>query len=245
MSLKKLPTNNGYTIHQILVPSLGKKLRFRPFLVKENKALMVAQGSGDPNQILDTMRAIIESCCVEKDGIDGDKLATFDFEWLMVKLRSISIDDKITVNVICDDPHEGRSPETRKQQLLVDLDNIELVDIDKYNPRVELSKNLVVMMKVPTIDTVKNLPTGDDVDDSIKRIAMQIDKIYSDEEVYDMSEYSDEDIVDWISNLTESQFDKLFAYFDNIPYCRLVIEWTCPVCGKKNIRTVEGTENFF
>ena len=217
MSLKKLPTNNGYTIHQILVPSLGKKFRFRPFLVKENKALMVAQGSGDPNQILDTMRAIIESCCVEKDGIDGDKLATFDFEWLMVKLRSISIDDKITVNVICDDPHEGRSPETRKQQLLVDLDNVELVDIDKYNPRVELSKNLVVM----------------------------IDKIYSDEEVYDMSEYSDEDIVDWISNLTESQFDKLFAYFDHIPYCRLVIEWTCPVCGKKNIRTVEGTENFF
>ena len=128
---------------------------------------------------------------------------------------------------------------------LVDLDNIELVDIDKYNPRVELSKNLVVMMKVPTIDTVKNLPAGDDVDDSIKRIAMQIDKIYSDEEVYDMSEYSDEDIVDWISNLTESQFDKLFAYFDHIPYCRLVIEWTCPVCGKKNIRTVEGTENFF
>lgn len=245
MSLKKLPTNSGFAIHQILVPSLGKKLRFRPFLVKESKALMIAQGSNDPDQILDTCRSVIESCCVESDGIDGDRLATFDFEWLLVKLRAISVDDKISVEVECDDPHEGRDPATRKTQVLLDLDDIEIVDLDKYKSTIDLGNNLVVTMKAPTIETIKNLPTGDSVDDAIDRIAMQIDKIYDNEEVFDLTEYSKEEIVDWITNLTEAQFDTLFGYFSTIPYCRINIQWTCPVCGKTNRRSIEGMSHFF
>ena len=107
--LKPLPANTSYTVHEILIPSMGKKLRFRPFLVKENKALMIAQASNDQLVMLNTLKSIVASCCVEQQPLDVDQLATFDFEYLLIRLRSISVDNNVTLNVVCEDPHDAVS----------------------------------------------------------------------------------------------------------------------------------------
>lgn len=245
MALKPLPINNAYTVHEILIPSQGKKLRFRPFLVKENKMLMIAQASEDVDEMLETLKAIIQSCCLEEKTLDVDKLATFDFEYLLVMLRSISIDQSIDLNVTCDDPHEGYPEQTRTTQIRLDLSNIEVVGIKDYTTKVKLSDDLYVLMKLPTIGLLDCIPTHVSFEDDLKRLASQIDKICTAEEVFDVSEYSTDDIENWLEQLTEQQLENLVKYFNSIPFCRIKVEWTCPHCGKHNVRWIQGISHFF
>ena len=245
MSLKPLPINTAYTIHEILVPSLGKKLRFRPFLVKENKMLMIAQQSGDTEQMFNTLKGVIGSCCVEDPPLDVDNLATFDMEYLLIKLRSISIDNIVTLSVTCDDPHNGYPEETRKTEINLNLDDIEIVGLDKYNTKVKLSDDLYVIMKMPTLSMLDTIPQPGDYQGNLEKVALQIDKICTADEVFDVSEYTNEQLEQWIEQLTEEQLEKFLEYFQNIPYCRIKVEWTCPHCGKRNIRYIEGVSYFF
>lgn len=244
MSLKPLPINTAYTVHEILIPSQGKKLRFRPFLVKENKMLMIAQASEDTTQMLETLKAIIGSCCVEEHPLDVDKLATFDFEYLLIKLRSISIDHNVELNVTCSDPHSGFEQSTRTTQLLLDLDNIEIVGLENYSTKVKLSDDLFVIMKVPSLEMLDSIPDIENYKDNLSMVAAQLDKICTTEEVFDCSEYSLEQVEQWLEQLTSTQLENLLAYFQSIPYCRIKVEWTCPHCGKRNVRYIEGITYF-
>lgn len=243
--IKPLPPNTSYIVHEFLVPSMGKKLRFRPFLVKENKALMIAQSSNDQMVMLNTLKTIIASCCVEDQPIDVDQLATFDFEYLLIKLRSISIDNNVTLNVTCADLHDGMDPQTRVSQVLLDINNIEVIGLEKYKTKIKLSDDMFVLMKKPTMSMVDNITAATDYESSIRRVMHQIDKICYDEEVYDIGDYSEQQLLDWIDGLTESQLQSMLEYFDSIPYCRIKVEWTCPVCGKRNTRYIEGVSSFF
>lgn len=244
MSLKPLPINTAYTVHEILIPSLGKKLRFRPFLVKENKMLMIAQASEDNMQMLNTLKAIIASCCVEEQPLNVDQLATFDFEYLLIKLRSISVDSNVELNVTCSDPHSGFDQSTRTTQLLLDLNNIEIVGLENYSTKVKLSDDLYMIMKVPSLDMIENIPESTDYEGNLSNVAAQLDKICTQEEVFDCSEYSLDQVEQWLEQLTSAQLEKLIEYFQSIPYCRIKVEWTCPHCGKRNVRYIEGITYF-
>jgi len=245
MSLKALPVNTAYSVHQILVPSLGKKLRFRPFLVKENKMLMIAQASENVDTMIDTLKQIIANCCVESEPLDVDNLATFDLEYLLVKLRVISVDDSITLEVTCDDPHDGYDEKTRKTRVHLNLDDIEIVGLKDYTRKIKLSDDLYVLMKLPSLGMLNNIPEGNDIDANLSKLGAQIDKICTSEEVFDASEYTPAEILNWLLGLTETQLANLLKYFENIPYCRIKVEWTCPHCGKRNIRYIEGLSYFF
>lgn len=246
MSLKPLPTNTSFTVHEILIPSKQKKYRFRPFLVKENKMLMIAQASEDPVQMLNTLKAIIGSCYVDSEPLDVDKLATFDFEYLLIQLRSISIDNIVTLNVVCDDPHDGFDPQTRNTQVQLDLQNIEIVGLQDYKTKVELGEDLFVIMKLPTLEMLQSLPQPEDYQGNLQKVAGQIDKICTTDEVFDVAnEYTLEMVEQWLEQLTEQQMENLLDYFDTIPYCRIKVEWSCPHCGKRNIRYIEGISYFF
>ena len=245
--MKQLPINTGYTVHEILVPSLGKKLRFRPFLVRENKALMIAQSSENVIEQLNTLKSIVQATCVEDQTLDVDKLTTFDFEYLLIMLRSISIDKNITLKVTCDndEAHEGMEDQPRETNVLLDLTTVEVVGLKDYNPKVKLSDDLMVIMKITNVEMLDNLPNNNDIEQDLKAVSMQIDKICTTEEVFDASEYTPEQMLDWIENLTQQQLNNLLDYFKHIPYCRLRVEWTCPTCGKKNIQYIEGISYFF
>lgn len=242
---RPLPTNTSYTVHTIKIPSTGRQVKFRPYLVRENKMLMIAQQSQDNRVMLDTLKEIIRSCCVDDHPVDVEKLATFDFEYLLVKLRSISVDSHVEVNVVCQDHHDGFDPKTRDATILLDLDNIEVVGIDQYSTKVKLDDDLVVLMKQPSLDMIDSVPNDDDFQGNLKLVANQIDKICQGEEVYDSSEYSTDQLLQWLEQLTGQQLGKLLDYFNHIPYCRIKLEWTCPHCGKRNVRYIEGISYFF
>lgn len=243
--LKPLPTNTSYTVHEILIPSMGKKLRFRPFLVKENKALMIAQASNDQLVMLNTLKSIVASCCVEQQPLDVDQLATFDFEYLLIRLRSISVDNNVTLNVVCEDPHDGMPEQSRTSQVLLNLDNIEVIGLEKYKTKIRLSDDLFVLMKKPTMEMLEEQEEVTDYESNIHHVMKQIDKICTDDEVYDVSEYTEQQLLDWIDGLTDTQLQNMLEYFNTIPYCRIKVEWTCPVCGKRNVRYIEGVSSFF
>lgn len=246
MALKPLPTNTSYTVHEILIPSKRKKYRFRPFLVRENKMLMIAQASEDTTEMLNTLKAIIQNCCLEDPPLDVDQLATFDFEYLLIQLRSISVDNMVNLTVTCDDEHSGFPPETRTTQVQLDLQNIEVVGLEKYNTQVKLSDDLYVIMKLPTLGMLTSLPQPTDYQGNLEKVGAQIDKICTaDGEVFDASEYTTEQIESWLEQLTEQQLQALVEYFDSIPYCRIKVEWSCPHCGKRNVRYIEGISYFF
>lgn len=245
MAIKPLPVVQNYTVHQILIPSLHRKYRFRPFLVKENKMLMVAQASNDVTVMLDTLKAIVANCCVETEPLDVDKLVTFDFEYLLIKLRAISIDNRVEMNVTCSDPHDGFDEATRKTTVLLDLNSIEVVGLKDYSPKVVLDDDLVVIMKQPTIETITNIPSADDYQGNLAIVGAQIDKICTADEVFLGSDYTQEQLEQWLEMLTSDQLAKLQHYFDTIPYCRIKVEWTCPHCGTRNIRYLEGVSSFF
>ena len=246
----RIPLPTDYTVFRFLIPSMGKEKRFRPFTVKENKALLAAQSTDDDVVMIDTLARIITSCCL--DELDVKQLALFDVEYLLIKLRSISISKDATLIVTCNDFHDGLPEQTRKNEIVLDLDNVEVTGLDRYKTSIKLSDTMTVKMKTPSLDVLKNIKDSDPNDsldqmlDNVEHnIAAAIDCIYTADEVINVEECSMHDIRQWIEALTEEQFLLLKEYFDTIPRCRIKMDWTCPVCGKRNVQYVEGLHYFF
>lgn len=253
----KLPQTINYSVHEILIPSLGRKYRFRPFLVKEHKALLIANGSNDLTEMLNTLKQIIKDCCLEENiDFDVDKLATFDFEYLLINLRAISVGNVVSLSVRCqhEEKHEGMDESSLMSDVILDLSKVEIVGLKDYTNKIELGNNCVVIMKLPTVNLMEKINKEaeevkkDEYTENIERIANNIDKIVNDGEVFEVADNPDfslTDMSDWISNLTSQQFEKLNDYFISIPYCRVRIDWTCPVCGNSNTLYIQGLDYFF
>ena len=246
----RIPLPTDYTVFRFLVPSLGQEKKFRPFTVKENKALLAAQSTDDETVMVDTLKQVISNCCLEDD-FDVDKLAIFDAEYLLIKLRGVSVGQSTNLIVTCGDAHDGFPEETRKNEIVLDLDNLEIVDIDKYNPHIRLSDSMVVNMKAPTLDLLKRLRVEKGLDfetdysSVLHNICIMIDNISTSDEVISGSDLSIQDLSTWLESLTEPQFMKLYNYFINFPKCRIKLDWTCPTCGKRNVQYLEGISYFF
>ena len=246
----RIPLPTDYTVFRFLIPSMGVEKKFRPFTVKENKALLAAQSTDDEVVMVDTLKQVISNCCLDKD-FDVEKIAMFDAEYLLIKLRSISVGQTASLIVTCRDPHDGFPEQTRKNEIVLDLDNVEVTDLDSYNPKIKLSDTMMVVMKAPTLDLLKKLKIEQGVDFEsdyaaiVYNICVMIDSIVTQDEVIKSSDIGVQDIEQWLEALTEDQFMKLYNYFAKFPKCRVKLEWTCPHCGKHNQQYLEGVSYFF
>lgn len=250
--MKNLPVND-YTIYTFKIPSTGEEKRFRPFVMKENKALLIAQASEDDNIMLNTLKSVLQSTCM--DDIDVDALSSFDCEYLLIKLRSISISDSVMVTFMCNgDSEKHDTQKSREYTTKLDLGKIEVVGLDKFSLDIKMSENLYVKMKLPTLETIRKITSfsngnnsDEDVFDAlIPIVASLIDYIADGEEVIRIDdEVSNEELIEWIEQLTQDQFDKLITFCKSIPYCRTIVEWDCPLCGHHNVRVISGISSFF
>ena len=242
-----MPTD--YTVFRFLIPSMGVEKKFRPFTVKENKALLAAQSTEDEIVMIDTLKQVISNCCL--DDLDVEKIAMFDAEYLLIKLRGVSINNSVNLIATCSDLHDGLPENTRKNEIVLDLDNIEVFGIEDYNPHIKMSDTMVVNMKAPTLDLLKKLRAennnnfNEDYNAIVHNIGIMIDTIVTQDEVIDANDISIQELNTWLESLTETQFMKLYAYFTTFPKCRVKLEWTCPVCGKRNMQYLEGVSYFF
>tara|TARA_B100001996_G_scaffold381009_1_gene369584 strand:- start:45 stop:764 length:720 start_codon:yes stop_codon:yes gene_type:complete len=238
MPLPKISTPT----YEMVIPSSKKKIKFRPFLVKEEKILIIAMESQDNTQIANAIKDVLESCILTK-GIKVDKLATFDIEYLFLNIRGKSVGEEIEVMVTCTDDGETKVPTT------INLDDIK-VKIDKeHSPDIKLDDELTLRMRYPSMEefiktnfsTTENL----NVDDTFKLIASCIDQIYSEEESWAGSDCTDKELSEFIESLSSQQFKQIEKFFDTMPKMTHTVKVTNPKTKKQNKIVLEGLQSFF
>lgn len=234
-----LPVQSTPT-YTLTIPSSGKKIKFRPFLVKEEKALLLAQQSEDLDVMIDTLKGIIVNCVEDK--IDIDTLAVFDIEYIFTQIRSKSIGEFSTLIFTCSHCDEDNN----KVKMDIDLTKIPIVKNPNHTNKIELFDDVGVLMKYPTIDTIsKSFGKTEDIDSVMEVVVDCIEAIYNSEEIFYAKEQTREELMEFVMNLTKPQFDKIEDFFVTVPRFKQDIEFDCPACGAHNKTVLEGTQNFF
>ena len=236
-----LPMMNTPT-YNMVVPSSGVSVKFRPFLVKEEKALLIAQQSEDLMVMVDTLKSVIKTCVL--DNIDVNKLATFDLEYMFTQVRAKSVGEIIELIFPCDNDH-GEDNEKARVKVSIDLTTLEVEKEDNHTNKIDLFGDVGVMMKYPTIDVMRKLDVSDSIDTIFDVVAMSVDYIYQGDEIFYAKEQKHEEMLQFLNNLTSEQFVKIQNFFDTMPRIKKQIEYICPVCQKQHKKMLEGMQSFF
>jgi hypothetical protein len=230
--------------YTMVVPSTGETVKYRPFLVKEEKALLIAQQSEDMLTMVDTLKGVIKSCVIDK--INVDKLATFDLEYMFMIIRGKSVGETVELVFPCDEDH-GELNEKARSNVTIDLSTITVEKGEGHTNKIDLFDNVGVVMKYPTVDILKKLQVLDeeDLDKVFDIMALSIDYIYQGEELFYGNEQTPAELKQFIENLTSEQFVKLQKFFETMPKIKKEIVYDCPVCGKHHKKMLEGIQSFF
>lgn len=227
-------------VYTLTIPSTDKQVKYRPFLVKEEKALLIAQQSEDPIVMVDTLKQIISACI--KDPIEVEELATFDIEYIFSQIRAKSVGEVVELIFLCDDCESDDA----KVKVAFDLTKIKVEKSNEHNKDIKLFNDVGVMMKYPSIEVINKLQSGGDGVDQIFDIIVEcIDYIYDSTQIFYAKEQPKQDFIDFLENLTSEQFGKIQQFFDTIPKIRQEVEYDCPVCGKHHKKYLEGINSFF
>jgi hypothetical protein len=235
-----LPVNST-PIYQLTIPSTNKEVKYRSFLVKEEKALLIAQQSEDPNIMVNTLQEVIKSCI--KDDIDINKLAMFDLEYIFTQIRAKSVGEEVELVFKCQQCDDPKAKVTVK----FDLTQLEVKKDPEHTNKIELFNNVGIVLKYPSINIIKKLEdiSTNNVDDIFKIIIDCIDYIYDDEQLYHASDTTQTELKEFLNNLTTEQFGKLQKFFETMPKISKDIEYTCPICNAHNEATLSGIQSFF
>jgi len=222
---------------EMKLPSNGQKIRYRPFLVKEEKILLIAAESKDNDQILLAMDQVISNCLIDK--IDIEDVPSFDIEYIFLKLREKSMGEVIKVNVI--------DPDTNKKfQVDVDLNKVIVKRSTKHETRLKLSDSLFVEMKYPNMRTILSVdPTKPLVENGFNLIINCINKIYDKESEYKASDYSKAELQEFVEQFTQDMYEKLSNFFDTMPSIYYETEAVSPFTQKKVKVVLDKFVDFF
>lgn len=236
-----LPMNTMPTFN-LTIPSTGKSVRYRPFVVKEEKALLIAQQSEDARVMTDTLRNVIQSCV--QDSVDVEKLATFDLEYMFLQIRGKSVGETVDLLFSCDNDH-GEQNEKARSKITINVSDIEVVKEKEHTNKIFLFGDVGVVMKYPTMDMAAELVGEDEIENVFDIVANSIDYIFQGENIYYAKETSREEMLQFLNNLTTDQFLKVQKFFDTMPKLSHKVEYTCPVCNKHHQKVLEGLASFF
>ena len=227
-------------LFDIIIPSTKKKVRYRPFTVKEEKILLIAQESKDQNQILLAIKQIITNC-VEK--VDVDKLAIFDLEYLILNIRAKSVNNEIDFGFMDPDSEE-------RIDVSVDVNDIEVQFDPEHENKIELNSQYYIMMRYPTLKEVTDLSeSADDVNETQKMFNTMISCIdtlvdQTTDEVYKLEEFTSEEVTDFVDGFTSTVIEKLQKFFATMPKLSHTINYK-DKDGNDKVFVVEGMDSFF
>lgn len=239
-----LPQINETIYHPVTIPSTGKVFEFRPYIVKEEKVLLIAYESGDQPTILDAIKNTVSSCC--KQQIDIEKLALFDVEYIFAQLRSISVGQTSTLVFRCKQDVDGELC-NHNNEVEVDISAIK-VDVPDQNPTVKLNDKFTADLRYPsykdgiTFVGATTQPTTQTMFDLLGKCVLSV---RSDDEIYSFADEPREEIDKWLETLNSVQLGKLFEFINNMPKLSHPIEYTCGKCGHQHKLTLEGLSDFF
>lgn len=231
------------------IPSTGKKIKFRPFSVKEQKLLLMANESKDETYIYGTIKQVIENCILTK-GFEAENFASFDLEYFFLQLRSKSVGEKVTLNYKCNNEVDGKSCDA-PIKIEYDLNNLKLEKPKKNANKIFFNEKVGVIMRYPGLDIVKIVATNGDQDKKdLNSIAFDmivncVQYIFDGDKIHDTKDIPKDELEEFIERLPSTEYEKLIQFFADIPSVKAEIEQDCPKCGFHHQLKLEGLTNFF
>ena len=238
MPLPKIATPT----YELDLPSTGETIKYRPFLVKEEKLLVLALESEDTKQITNAIKAVLKSC-IQTKGIKIETLPTFDIEYLFLNIRGKSVGEEIEVNVICPDDEETQVP------VSINIDDIQIEVTDDHDNKIQLDDSLMMEMKYPSLEEfIKNnfdFKETNQMDQSFALIASCIDKIYNEDEVWATADFTKKEVNEFLEQMNSSQFKDIENFFETMPKLSHTITVVNPETKVKSDVVLEGLASFF
>ena len=238
MPLPKIATPT----YELELPSTGKTIQYRPFLVKEEKLLVIALESEDNKQITNAIKAVLRACVLTK-GIKVENLPTFDIEYLFLNIRGKSVGEELDVNIICPDD------EVTEVAVKIDLDDIQVQRDEKHTNKIKLDDNLMMEMKYPSLDEFikSNFDFNDrnQMDQSFQLIASCIDYVYSEDEAWATADCTKKEVNEFLESMNSSQFKEIETFFTTMPKLSHTINVKNPKTKVESDVVLEGLASFF
>jgi len=231
-----LPKLNSPT-YQLELPSTGEKLKFRPFLIKEQKILMMAQESGEETQIYSAMKDLVSSCTFGK--VDAENSPVFDIEYLFLQIRAKSVGESTTINIICPDDGKTQVP------VEINIEDITVNMTENHTNIVELTDKVKVYFRYPILSDMEGLKKGSTEMETLFHVINNcVHEIHDGDDVYHRVDMSDKEIDEFMDSLSTTQFESITEFFQTAPKLRHVINVTNPKTKKKNEVVLEGLQDF-
>ena len=238
MPLPKIATPT----YELELPSTGKTIKFRPFLVKEEKLLVLALESDDTKEITNAIKAVLKDC-IQTRGVKVETLPTFDIEYLFLNIRGKSVGEDIEVSVLCPDDGETYA------EVEINIDDIKVTKDEEHTKQIKLDDTLMMEMKYPSLDQfVKNnfnFDQGNQVDQSFELIASCVEKVYSADEAWTSEDFTKKEINEFLGSMNSAQFKQIENFFTTMPKLSHEVEVVNPKTKKKGTVTLEGLASFF
>ena len=237
MPLPKIATPT----YELVIPSTGKKIKYRPFLVKEEKVLVIAMESEDLSQIVNAVKDVIKSCILTR-GVKVEELSTFDIEYLFLNIRGKSVGEEVEVLVTC--PDDG----TTKVPTVIDLDSIQIQHDEEHSRDIKLDDQLTLRMKYPSMNEFiqNNFVIADaGVEDTFGIIMSCIEQIYNEEESWSAADCTEKELKEFIEQLNSKQFKEIETFFATMPKLSHTITVKNPNTGVESPVVLEGLSAFF
>ena len=226
--------------YELEIPSNGKKIKYRPFVVKEEKLLLLALESEDEKQIEDAVKQLLKGCIQSRVKIED--LAVFDLEYIFLQIRAVSVGEIVELMLLCEDDGETQI------KYNLNLTEVKVEKPEGHDNKIMLSDDMGIIMKYPSFNEfvkssiIGSAPSADGV---IEIVAGCIDQIFDGEEVYDSSTTSKKEFVTFMENMTNSQFEKIQKFFETAPKLKHTINFKNPNTGVENTVVISGLNNFF
>jgi len=236
-----LPTISTPT-YELELPSTEQTIQYRPFLVKEEKLLVLALESEDTKQITTAIKTVIKNC-IKTEGIVVESLPTFDIEYLFLNIRGKSVGEELEVNVLCPDDEETYVP------VKIDIDQIKVLKNSEHSKNIQIDDTLAMEMKYPSLDQFikSNFDFTDQisVEQSFDLIATCISQVFTAEESWAVEDLTKKEVVEFLDQMNSSQFKKIEKFFETMPKLSHEIQVTNPNTKKKSTVVLEGLSSFF
>jgi hypothetical protein len=232
MALPSLTTSK----HELILPSTGEKVQYRPFLVKEEKMLLIAQNSENQSEIALALQTIVDDCTFNK--LNVKELPTFDIEYIFLKLRSKSVGALSEIQVTCPDDNQT------KVTVEIDLNNIDCVTTEGHNPDIKLTDDIGMIMGYPKLNEMSNLDLSNQ-EVVFDLIASCIKQIYDKDNVYEKTDMNKKELSEFIDSMTHGQLVEVQKFFETMPKVKHTINVMNPNTNVESEIVIEGMNSFF
>ena len=229
-------------IYSVNLISTGKPVRFRPFLVKEQKMFLMASESEDSNEMVNIIRQVLKNCVIVE--IDIDSLPTFDLEYLFLNLRARSVEEVVDLRYKCNNVIDEKKC-SGVVEFKLNLLQIEPTKNEKHKDKIQITENLGICFKYPTFDMLQKYEKLSENEIMIRILVDCIDYIYDKDQIYYSKDSSREELEEFIDNLQQKDLEKFKEFFDTMPEIKKDVQFKCPKCSYEEDITIKGIQNFF